>query len=157
MEKKIKIEIDEVLKEKILQVADYVIETGSSTRKTAEYFTENLFPISNVTVHTYLTRKLKYIDLGKYQQVKNILEANLPKGIEDVNVQTRVYQATSLLLQGYTVSEIASRLNSTIDIIYDDITNRLKRLEDDEALWERVQAILQDHSRNNLRNQNHKR
>jgi len=151
------VENDEMLRERVLQVADYVIENGTSTRKTADYFTKNFFSISNATVHTYLADRLKYIDLWKYQQVKTILDGNHPKGVEDTDVQRRVYQVASLLLQGYTISEIAVRLNSTVDTIYDDITSRLKKIEQDEVLLERIQFILQEHSRNNLCNQGHKK
>ena len=44
---------------RIIMVGKYVAETGSSTRKTAKYFTENYFPISNYTVSDYCNRYKK--------------------------------------------------------------------------------------------------
>ena len=144
---------DEILKKKVIEVADYVIRTGASTRATSEYFTNYRFPISNATVHTYLNKRLKVIDYVRYQQVKEILEKNRPKTIFDVEVQKRVYHAVALLLQGNTIPEIAMKLNSTVDIIYNDITSRFLKLEADEEVLQRVQMILKEHSMNNLHNQ----
>lgn len=144
---------DEVLKRKVIEVADYVISTKASTRATANYFTSCRFPISNVTVHTYLNKRLKEIDFVRYQQVREILEGNSPESILDAEVRKRIYQAVALLLQGDTISQIAIKLNSTFDIIYDDITSRFFKLEKDMELLSRVRIILKEHSRNNLNNQ----
>ncbi|MCI6266832.1 MAG: hypothetical protein MR598_08325, partial [Erysipelotrichaceae bacterium] len=51
------------------------------------------------------------------------------------------------------ISQIAIKLNSTFDIIYDDITSRFFKLEKDTELLSRVRIILKEHSRNNLNNQ----
>lgn len=144
---------DEVLKRKVIEVADYVISTKASTRATANYFTSCRFPISNATVHTYLNKRLKEIDFVRYQQVREILEGNSPESILDAEVRKRIYQAVALLLQGDTISQIAIKLNSTFDIIYDDITSRFFKLEKDTELLSRVRIILKEHSRNNLNNQ----
>ncbi|MCI6266431.1 MAG: sporulation transcriptional regulator SpoIIID, partial [Erysipelotrichaceae bacterium] len=96
---------DEVLKRKVIEVADYVISTKASTRATANYFTSCRFPISNATVHTYLNKRLKEIDFVRYQQVREILEGNSPESILDAEVRKRIYQAVALLLQGDTISQ----------------------------------------------------
>ena len=52
-------------------LADYVIETGATVRKTAIYF-----GISKSTVHKDLTYKLKNINPSLYSSVKEILDKN---------------------------------------------------------------------------------
>ena len=58
-------------KERSEQLAEYVIESGSTVRKCAF-----LFGISKSTVHKDLAYKLKEINPGLYEQVKEILDKN---------------------------------------------------------------------------------
>ncbi len=58
-------------KERAEQLAEYVIETGTTVRKCAKKF-----GISKSTVHKDLTYKLKLINPGMYSEVKGILEKN---------------------------------------------------------------------------------
>ena len=58
-------------KERSEQLAEYVIESGSTVRKCAF-----LFGISKSTVHKDLAYKLKEINPGLYQEVKEILDKN---------------------------------------------------------------------------------
>ena len=53
------------------QMALYVIETGSTVRKTAK-----VFNIAKSTVHYDLTTRLKHFDYGLYIQVRKVLESN---------------------------------------------------------------------------------
>ncbi len=148
---------DEILRNKVLEVADYVILTGASTRETSQYFTENRYPISNATVHTYLTKRLKAIDPIKYQQVQDILAGNLPKTVQDKEVQVRIYQAVSLLIDGYTVPDIARELHSTVDIIYDDLTTRIRKMNVDEEMLEKISFRLEENRLANLQHYKGKR
>ena len=52
-------------------LAEYVIDTGATVRKTATHF-----GVSKSTVHKDLTYKLKYINPKLYSQVKQILDVN---------------------------------------------------------------------------------
>ncbi len=52
-------------------LAEYVIDTGSTVRHTA-----NHFGISKSTVHKDLTAKLKYFNRNLYLEVKKILDLN---------------------------------------------------------------------------------
>jgi len=55
-----------------LKLADYVLKTKATVRKIAR-----VFGYSKSTVHKDLTDRLKHIDLGQYNQVKEVLEFNL--------------------------------------------------------------------------------
>ena len=52
-------------------LAEYVIENGATVRNTARYF-----GISKSTVHKDISQKLKYINPGMYNNVKEILCTN---------------------------------------------------------------------------------
>lgn len=139
---------EEELQEKILMVVDYIIETKCSTRKAAKYATENGFPISNVSVHNIIHKKLPTIDMEKYQKVVEILNTNTSKSIEDAKIKVRIYSATEYILQDFTILEIAKILDSTPDVIYDDLTSRLPRL--DSSLAKEVRKKFQEHKLENL-------
>lgn len=139
---------EEEMQEKILMVVDYIIETKCSTRKAAKYATENGFPISNVSIHNIIHKKLSKIDMKKYQEVIKILNENSPKSIDDAKTKVRIYSATAYMLQDLTIQEIAEILHSTPDIIYDDLTSRLPRL--DTRLANDVKGKLQEHKLENL-------
>ena len=148
---------EEQLKETVIWIADYVIATGASTRKTAAYLKEQGFSISHVTVHFYLTKRLPEFDFGRYVRVKEILGKNTPKTVRDVEVKKRVYQATSLLLQGLTIPQIVEEMNTvsgeekvSIDIIYDDLTKRLPKIETDPQILADVKKELLKHRLQNL-------
>lgn len=150
---------DEMIK-RVLEVADYAIETGASTRQISKHFKEHRFPISNCTVSVYLNERLKEIDPRRYQLVKPLIEKNTPKTVESVEVRKRMYSAVSLLLRGLNISQIVEEMNKTreekvtFDIIYDDLTNRLKRLEKDSKIIEDVKKRLSENRIDNLNNQN---
>lgn len=59
------------IKERSEILGEYVIETGATVRACALRF-----GVSKSTVHKDLSQKLKYINLGMYQEVKEILEKN---------------------------------------------------------------------------------
>ena len=90
---------EEILNNYTEMIADYIIETKSSTRKAAAYACRQIF------------------------------ESNKPQSIENKIVQKRIYESYELLLENYNVSQIAKILNSTDDIIYRDLTSRLPRLD----------------------------
>lgn len=145
---------DEEIKERVLEIADYTIETGASTRKTATYFTENRFPISNCTVSTYLKDRLFKIDPERYRLVRQVMCTNTPKSMKTVEVQKRIYRAVTLLLQGLTVSEIAEEMGETFDTVYDDLTRKLSQIEQDPDILFQVQEQLSLNRLSTLNNQN---
>ena len=63
--------IDSFVKERCVELAEYVIETGATVRCAAVHF-----GISKSTVHKDLTFRLKYTNPALYKCVKEILEKN---------------------------------------------------------------------------------
>lgn len=59
------------IKERTLQVAEYIVDTQQTIRKTAK-----VFNLSKSTVHNDLSRRLEKIDKNKFEQVKKILDIN---------------------------------------------------------------------------------
>ena len=54
------------------EVANYIIETESTLRDTA-----NVFMISKSTAHTDMTVRLPQVDPEKYEKVREVLDKNL--------------------------------------------------------------------------------
>lgn len=58
--------------ERVEEVANYIIETGSTLRKTAQ-----VFMISKSTAHTDMTIRLPQINSIAYEKVRKVLDKNL--------------------------------------------------------------------------------
>lgn len=134
---------DEERIEKIIQVANYIIETKTSTRKAAKQFN-----ISNATVSDWMNGLLKKIDIKKYLDVQQILNKNTPKTITDEEVKNRVLMAAYLIIQGFTVEEIAKSMEVTINVINEDLQTRLPKL--DFELYTQIKMIQKQNSLENL-------
>lgn len=129
----------------VIEIADYIIENQTSTRKTAEHF-----KISNYTVSEYMKNRLKNLDITRYKKVRQILTSNKPKTINDEEIENRVLKVLELLKSGFTVKEIAHSLGETEFTIYRDISNRLKKLSTED--YELAKKILEENSLINLNN-----
>lgn len=57
--------------EAIKEEAKYVIQTGCTVRQGAKEF-----KMSKSTFHSDVAKKLKYIDIGLYKQVRKVLDKN---------------------------------------------------------------------------------
>ena len=136
---------DEERYEKTIEIANYIIENNSSTRKAAEQF-----GISNATVSEWMNYLLKNLDYKKFLKVQEILIQNKPKTIEDIEVKKRVLKAAKLITQGYTVLEIANELGVSVNIINEDLQTRLPRISKD--LHDKVRIVLKKNSMSNLKN-----
>lgn len=143
-----KLQEDEERRKRIILVGDYVSKTGSSTRNTAKYFTENFFSISNFTVSEYLKLYLK-INPEEKNNIYNIIESNIPKSIEDEKIKNRVITASNMILNGYTIEETAKELDSSFWETYRDIHYRLKKIDEDK--YALITQILKKHSNENAR------
>ena len=129
---------------KTIEIADYIIENNSSTRKTAEYF-----KISNATVSYLMNALLKKLNPTKYLLVQNILRMNTPKTIKDDEIKDRVIKAAYLIKEGFTVDEIARSMNMTVNVINEDLQTRLPRVSIE--LYKEVKIIQLKNSRDNLK------
>ena len=126
-------------------IADYIISTKCSTRKAAEHFN-----ISNATVSTLMNELLSKMDPKKYSQVESILSGNKPKTVKDDEIKQRVLKAAELIKEGFTVEEIAKALDTTINVINEDLQTRLPRIS--ESLHDEVKEIQRRNSISNLKN-----
>ena len=60
------------ISERVIKEAEYIIETNSTVRATAEHFS-----ISKSTVHKDVTERLKGIDKQLFSKVRKVLNKNL--------------------------------------------------------------------------------
>lgn len=146
---------DDERERRIILIAEYIIETGSSTRQTAEYFTTNEFAISNATVYDYCQRYEKMFPQRKEQLLERMKE-NKEKTIEDNDTYDRVLKNTFCFLNGnYTVGQLAEYTGDTYWTVYRDLTERIAKINPELAY--KVQEKLLINSNNNLDPSNHKR
>ncbi len=138
---------DEERSKKIIEIANYIIENNSSTRKAAEYF-----GISNATVFDWMNSYLKKMDVQKFLKVEEILKKNKPKTVDDLDIKKRVLEAAKLITQNYTAEQIAQHFNVSINVIHEDLQTRLPRISIE--LYNQVKEILKKHSMSTLKNIN---
>ena len=147
--------MDEERKELILKVAKYAVMHEASTREVGK-----AFGFSNVTAHNYLTKGLERLceeaptkeNISLYNEVKEVLDNNKAKSIEDENIKNRVVTVSELFITGLTIEEIAQKLDSTFFTIYRDLTVRLPKIENVEKdLLKQVSDTLKSNSEENLK------
>ena len=130
-------------KRRIELVGQFFKQTGLPTRQIADYFTSNYFPISNKTVHQYIEKYME-IHPKDSEEITDKITNNTEKTIEDKEVKVRVFRAAKLSLEGYTIQEIASLLDTTPKTIERDIFKRLKLLvEQDENINKIYELVLE--------------
>ena len=99
---------DEEREKRIVLVAEYVLETGMSTRETAKFFSNNFFFISNATVSDYCKRYVtKYPK--KLLALKNVVNNNRGKTLNDPDIKKRIYENAKNIINGLTIEEISSK------------------------------------------------
>lgn len=143
------IEDEEERNRRVLMVGEYIKVTGASTRKTAQYFTKTYFPISNATVSDYCARFMK-LRPAEVDELREKINSNAPKTINDPEIKKRVLENTKLFLSGLTVNEIVESTNQDFWTVYRDLTKRLKLIS--LELYEEVAASLVEDTRKNLKN-----
>ena len=118
--------------ERIELIGQYFFETGASTRDIAKYFTDNYFEISNKTVSLYIKEYMNTHN-EKKDKLKDLIDNNTEKSIEDFETRERVLTVARLVLQGYTKEKIADELGVSIKTVERDISSRLPMIcEQDE-------------------------
>ena len=61
----------ENIKERVMEIAGYIIEHDATVRSAA-----TVFDVSKSTVHSDMTKRLPTIDVGTYKKVKVVLDKN---------------------------------------------------------------------------------
>lgn len=125
------------------EIADYIINTKSSTRNAAKKFN-----ISNATVSVLMNEFLKLLNIKKFLLVQEVLNSNKPKTYKDEDVKKRVLLVADLVLKGFTVEKISKYINETINIVNEDLQTRLNKINPE--LYIEVKNLLTKNSRNNL-------
>ena len=160
----------------VIVYADYIISeinkgNSPSVRSVAKYFKSLNIPElarSHVTIYKLLTEVLPIVDYEKYLMIRKLFDKNndRKKSIEDMKIRIRVLNVANMVLKGLTIDEIVYVYNQNLptgvepithDIVYRDITTRLKNLsvEDDiREIYLEVQKKLSENSLNNLSFQN---
>lgn len=164
-----KVDTEEERLRRILLIRDYAlkqIENNQpfSTRSIARYFTDNagnngFFKISNNTVSAYIEFLVK-LEPENHKKIREVLDKNKPKTIDDEEVLERIKKVIELLLQDHTVAEIAFILDESANTINKDINKRLSEISSeklkeigiDKEKLAQLQIKLLEHSRKNLIN-----
>ena len=60
-----------VIDDRATRLGEYIVEKKATVRRAA-----NRFGVSKSTVHKDVSQRLKYIDIGLYREVKNVLDIN---------------------------------------------------------------------------------
>lgn len=125
------------------EIANYIIETKSSTRNAA-----NKFKVSNATVSVLMGDFLEKLDKSKFLLVQEVLESNKPKSYKDENVRKRVILVADLVLKNFTAEEISKSMGETVNVINEDLQTRLQKISPE--LYISVKQKLKENSFANL-------
>lgn len=126
--------MDEKKKELILEIADYIIETKTSIRKTAVQF-----HLSKTTISKYMSEYLPKINNAKYKEIQKIIKvSDGTLSEEDIK---RVEMEYDLYIEGYTLKEIALETGNSYQQVQRDISIRLQKIDKEKmAIAEQVKA-----------------
>ena len=130
------------------EIALYIIKEYDNGKKVSTRSLAKIFGISNYTVSILTGEYLEKQFPELHRKVNQILMENVPKSIENIEVQKRVLEAAKLVLQGKTTEEIATKLHVTNNVIYEDLQTRLKKI--DSSLYNQIVLIRESNSRSNL-------
>ena len=130
-------------------VGDYFLNYDNpSLRKCAKYLKEvKGIILSLPTIKSYLHTFVRKNPI-KGKKILNIIEKNTPDKIEDEEVKERVKKVAQMFISGNSVYEISKDLNISINTIYRDLNERLKKIDVD--LYNKVKPLLNEHSLSNL-------
>ena len=137
------VETDDERERRIILVGEYVISTGASTRKTAEYFSNNFFKISNCTVSDYCNRYCK-MNPKSLKIMRKRIDDNTPNDISCEDVRKRVLISAELFKEGINMEEIANTIGCSFWTTYRDLTKRFKLLDPVEFETIIVPKLRQD-------------
>ena len=101
------------------EIANYIIETGSSVRKTAE-----TFGVGKTTVHEYMKNRLPNVSIKLYKKVFDIMMGNKSLNAEYKEVQDVLLKEIELLDSGMTLVQIGKVMNKSFSSVHRDLSYR---------------------------------
>lgn len=126
--------MDDKKKELVLEIADYIIRTKKSIRKTAEQF-----HLSKTTISKYMSEYLPKINKEKYREIQKIIKVS--DGTLSEDDIKRVEMEYELYIKGYTLEKIALETGNSYQQVQRDISTRLQKIDKEKmVLAEQVKA-----------------
>ena len=120
----------------------------SSLRKCARYLkVEKRISLSLPTIKSYL-HEFVMKNPKKGKEILNIIDKNTSDKTEDKEVRKRVKTVAQMFIAGNSVYDISKNLGVSINTIYRDLNDRLKKIDID--LYNKVKYLLNEHSLSNL-------
>lgn len=143
-----KFENEEARKEKALEIAEYIIQENKKGNKISTRGLAKKYGLSNYTISVLMGDYLKKNFPGLYNIVHKILQGNIPKTIEHIDIERRVLKVAKYTLQGMTTQQIADLLGESINVINEDLEMRLEKIN--KEAYNQVILIRSHHSISNL-------
>lgn len=107
--------------ERIVSIANYIIENDASIRKTASYFR-----LGKSTVNDIINDILPNISIHLYKKVFDVLQSHKSLSSKHKIRIEQIEKEYELLEQGLTISEICTNLNCSRNQVQRDLANRTK-------------------------------
>lgn len=137
----------EIKKERILELADYIIKHKASTRKTSRYIKDHKkYKYSHVTIHKYMTEELPKIDITKFKEVMKVLAENKASDLDSEMIEQRILiEAELYLTEKMKIEEIIeffiqNKMPISFETVYNDLYNKLEKINPELALQVKQQG-----------------
>lgn len=133
-------------------IGDLFLNTGLSTRNISRLISNDNsynFKISNATVSDYIQR-YRAMNEDKAEQIDSLIEANKGSSVKNPEVIKRVYKVAELVMQNYSIEDIAKLLKQKYWVIYYDIDIRLRKINSN--VYENIKLLLENHARGHSTN-----
>ena len=134
--------------EDIIKIADYIIETHSSIRQTAQ-----AFGLGKTTVLDKIHDKLPYVDIKKYKAVFDVLMENKSFNTNNRDVIEQVLNCYLLITNGISSQDICDKLGIGRNVLQRNLTTRLRKIDEQKA--EEVSIILKENQLQGLNKPRH--
>lgn len=135
-------------RQKALEISEYIIEENKKGNKISTRSLAKQYGLSNYTISNLMGDFLNRYYPANYEKVHKILQGNIPKTIENIDIERRVLKVAKYALQGMTTKQIADKLGESINVIDEDLQTRLEKI--DKEAYDQVLLIRSKHSLTNL-------
>lgn len=132
--------IENAADERVVDLANYIINNNASIRKAAKEF-----EISKTSVGEYMNDRLPKISIKLYKQVFEILMSHKSLSVQHKSRRVEVSEEIKLLKQGMNITEISKTMDKSFSSIQRDLANRT------ETLCPKVHQKIKEQLYNNRR------